>query len=338
MSNYVNFAVDNDYNLTFFTPTGILNVPTEHPSYGEITRQADAMTEERLRELLDVNKALESFVTADCEKEGNKAVVEDGVVYYNGKPVHNAITKRINDFMTKGLPFSRLLRFLERIYQNPSARAVMELFDFLDRRGLPITEDGCFLALKAVRSDFKDKWSGTFDNSPGKVVEIERNQVDDDRRNECSFGLHCGAFEYVQLYGGGDDRLVVVKVDPADAVSVPLDYDATKLRTCRYEVLYEFTGTLDGSLYTSTGERVDNDVNFDEEYWQSISDDDEVEPDWDDDWDEEWEEDYEEDEVEEEDLPLPPPTSRSKVKPTLGVKPSGHHYHNKRDAKGRFSS
>jgi hypothetical protein len=74
--------------------------------------------------------------------------------------------------------------------ENPSYRAVNELYGFLEKNRLPITPDGHFLAYKKVRDDYKDIHSGTMDNSVGKIVEMERNQVNDDKNQTCSSGLH----------------------------------------------------------------------------------------------------------------------------------------------------
>ena len=54
-----------------------------------------------------------------------------------------------------------------------------------------------FLAYKAVRKDFKDKWRGVFDNQVGSVCEMPRGKVDDNRSVGCSQGLHAGALNYV---------------------------------------------------------------------------------------------------------------------------------------------
>jgi hypothetical protein len=75
------------------------------------------------------------------------------------------------------------------------------------------------------------------DNSIGRVVEMERNMVDDNRDNTCSAGLHFCSHSYLQSFSG--DRTVIVKIDPADVVSIPSDYNNAKGRTCRYEVIGE---------------------------------------------------------------------------------------------------
>jgi len=37
----------------------------------------------------------------------------------------------------------------------------------------------------------------------------------------------------------GGERIVIVKINPADVVSIPSDYNDAKGRTCRYEVIGE---------------------------------------------------------------------------------------------------
>jgi hypothetical protein len=123
--------------------------------------------------------------------------------------------------------------------QNPSKRAVEELYGFLEKGNLPLTPDGHFLAYKKVRQDFKDCHTGTMDNSVGQVVEMERNAVDDDQNRTCSAGLHFCSKEYLPHFGGHDARTVILKINPRDVVSIPTDYNNAKGRACRYEVIGE---------------------------------------------------------------------------------------------------
>ena len=130
--------------------------------------------------------------------------------------------------------------------RNPSKRAVDELYGFLEKNSLPITPDGCFLAYKRVRGDYKDCYTGTMDNSVGCVVEMERNMVDDNRDNTCSAGLHFCSHDYLRSFSG--ERTVIVKINPADVVSIPSDYDNAKGRTCRYEVIGEVAQSPDDKV------------------------------------------------------------------------------------------
>jgi len=129
---------------------------------------------------------------------------------------------------------------------------VDELYGFLEKNNLPITPDGHFLAYKKVRNDFLDIHSGTMDNSPGTVVEMERFKVDDNKDQTCSTGLHFCGMSYLGHFGSGSDRTVIVKIDPADVVSIPSDYNGAKGRACRYEVI--------GELNVDPGEAFDRSV------------------------------------------------------------------------------
>ena len=148
--------------------------------------------------------------------------------------------------MRDGFPFQPMIKFLGNILENPSNRAVQELYSFLEHKNLPITEDGCFLAYKAVDKNYMDKYSGTIDNSVGQSVTMQRRKVDDNCNNGCSDGLHVGALDYVESYRneGNEDKVVIVKVNPQDVVSVPTDSECQKVRCCSYEVVADYTGPL----------------------------------------------------------------------------------------------
>ena len=66
---------------------------------------------------------------------------------------------------------------------------------------------------------------------------MERYNVDDNKDNTCSTGLHFCSKDYLNSFGG--ERTVIVKINPRDVVSIPSDYNATKGRACRYEVVGE---------------------------------------------------------------------------------------------------
>jgi len=150
-----------------------------------------------------------------------------------------------------------MLNFLDNMNDNPSDQAIVELFDFMQNKHLPITDDGHFLAYKAVSPDFKDIYTGNIDNSLGEEVSIERSKVDSNRSKHCSAGLHVGAIDYVKSYGGidldedndGGNQIVICKVNPADVVSVPSDAKFQKLRTCRYEVVSLFNDIFETSVH-----------------------------------------------------------------------------------------
>lgn len=223
-------------------------VRREHANYEELWECVKNNDEEGFMELYNV----ENMVTNHFEDTGVEVL--DGQVFYNGRAVENTLTDMIVDLTEEGEPADYMVRFLDNLMDNPSKRAVDELYDFLAHRGMPITEDGCFIAYKAVRSNYKDKYSNTVDNSVGQVVEMARNQVDDDKSRTCSYGYHVGAFSYAGQQGwyySPGDRVMKVKVNPRDAVAVPADHSATKLRVCKYEVIGEHKSTkeMDSVVY-----------------------------------------------------------------------------------------
>lgn len=171
------------------------------------------------------------------QKSGGKVRIENGNLMFGDRVVTGLISARVFDMMELGLSIDPMMAFIDNLMKNPSKRAVDELFGFIEACDLPITEDGHFLAYKRVREDYKDVHSGTMDNSVGQIVEMERNLVDEDKSRTCSAGLHFCSYEYLSHFSG--ERIVVVKINPADVVAIPIDYNNSKGRTCRYEVVEE---------------------------------------------------------------------------------------------------
>lgn len=216
-----------------------------HPSFGKIrdilnivSRLTDSHTiqvklEEALT-LINVKRAVLSFTQGLIKIEGDE-------VSFKGLVIDNGLTQRILDAMNQGKPFKFLVNFFENLMLNPSRRAVTELFGFLKHNDIELTEDGCFLAWKRVNTNYTDMYTGRIDNSPGKIVQVDRNQVDEDSNRTCSAGLHVAAKSYLPHYGGGRGVIIQVKVHPRDVVAIPADYNDAKMRTCRYEVMKDVT-------------------------------------------------------------------------------------------------
>jgi len=265
-----------DGNLTLILNNKAHQVLPDHINYRLIMENLHNASEEELVKLVDIETAVASFSDGRVE-------VKNGKVLYDGEQVHGAISKRILEFMSKGLPFEPLVKFLNNLMENPSMQSQQELYDFLEHQYLPITEDGHFLAYKAVRNDFMDKYAGKFRNKVGDVCEMTRAKVDDNRSVGCSQGLHAGALNYVAGYGSLDagDKIVIVKINPKDVVSVPNDCNCEKLRTCRYEVVGEYQGELLKPLYKADFSEDDYEDDYetlhdeyDDNYWDKFDDED----------------------------------------------------------------
>jgi hypothetical protein len=134
-----------------------------------------------------------------------------------------------------------LENFVANLAKNPDRKVHDQLYGFISACGLTLTEDGHFLAYKKVRDDFLDIYSGTVDNSPGTSLKpMPRWACDSNPNNTCSSGYHFAAWGYLQHYGAShNNRIVIVKVDPAEVVAIPVDYNNMKGRACTYKVLKE---------------------------------------------------------------------------------------------------
>lgn len=220
--------------------------------------------------LMDAAIRIETFSNGKFQVVNNEILID-------GNPAPRALGNKIVAFANQGLPYEPLLRFAKNLKGNPSFRAVNELFQFLEKNDHPITDDGCFIAYKRVGSDFKDLYSGTFDNSVGSTVEMPRNEVNEDPTQTCSAGLHVANWDYAHnQYRSGVGVILEVKVNPADVVAVPTDYNQAKMRVCKYVVL----SVVDEEHSTGTQLRDTGTVTADDRCdCPSYSDDDEEYPD-----------------------------------------------------------
>jgi len=208
-------------------------IANDHPKYQDALNALRKKDWNLFVDLVNITKQVNQYVS-------NGVTIDNGAILYNGEVIHNTLTKRIVKFMGENLPFEPLVKFLDNLMQNPSHRAVNELYDFLEAGELPITEDGHFLAFKNVRSNYFDIHSGKFRNQVGDVPEMPRNMVDEDKDRTCSKGLHFCSIAYLPHFADSDGgHTMIVKINPRDVVSIPTDYNNSKGRACRYEVVGE---------------------------------------------------------------------------------------------------
>lgn len=201
-----------------------------HITYQRVVDAIKAADWQTVENIIDPKKVVLNYGNGNVAIQGDK-------LFWKGDEMHGAIVKRMVQMLQEGFPVEPLVNFMDNLMANPSYRSVNELYGFLEKNNLPITPDGHFLAYKKVRDDYKDVYSGKFDNSVGQIVEMERNQVNDDARQTCSAGLHFCSEGYLGHFGGA--RVMILKINPRDVVSIPTDYDNSKGRACRYEVVGE---------------------------------------------------------------------------------------------------
>jgi hypothetical protein len=207
-------------------------VSSTHISYEKLKEAIKAGDWNSVQDLIEPKKVVLSYGQGNVEVQGDK-------LFWKGREFHNYLAAKFIEMYQEGFPVEPMVNFMENLMSNPSKRAVEELYSFLEKGNLPITADGCFLAYKKIRNDYMDIHSNTMDNSVGNVVEMERNEVDDNKDRTCSSGLHFCSLDYLSSFGDSTSRTVVLKINPRDVVSIPADYHSTKGRACRYEVIDE---------------------------------------------------------------------------------------------------
>lgn len=140
----------------------------------------------------------------------------------------------------------RLIKFLDKLMNNPSFRSIEGLYRFMKHNCITINEDGSIEAWKGVQRNLYSKRAGSIKNSPtcpvaddgrifngnfGIEIRVDRSEVNDDPDHSCSHGLHVGNKEYASSWA---ETLLKVRVEPQDVVAVPKDYNGAKMRCCAY--------------------------------------------------------------------------------------------------------
>lgn len=245
------YVITNETIVVMQASTGAFyRFSKEDPNFSkvrELIRQNKMDEIPKLSVRGSVEEMLKENTLPDSRKNFDIYIKNNDIFFYfNGSEVkvHNVLVDVIINMAREGFNIEPMKKFLSNLLRNPSSSAVEELYDFIQQAELPITEDGCFIAYKIVKDDYMDIYTGTIDNSVGAVVSMPRFKVDDNRKSTCSSGLHFCSKGYLDKYGSNQrdsDRVVLVKINPKDVVSIPIDYQNAKGRCCSYTVISDIT-------------------------------------------------------------------------------------------------
>lgn len=228
-TNTLNVLIDNRFR----------SLPSTHPGFtpasallrSGIKNVADL---DALRELLDIPLFIAKITHGLLQ-------CSDTAVLWDGQPLHTYATGKLLSMLGTGDDVLPLVRFIEKSMQNPVAAARDELYQWMEVGGMPLMPDGRFAAFKRVNDDYSSTRTGpngeVIMNRVGDKPSMPRDEVDPDRRNTCSRGLHFCSYGYLPHFGG--KRVMILAVDPADVVAIPEDYGITKGRAWTYEVVGE---------------------------------------------------------------------------------------------------
>ena len=218
-----------------------LSIDSSHPNFEEVlvllTKGTDdrSLVEELMQPIVQFNKAIDTS-QFQLDVDGSVFLLVDNYPFYLPFSLQEEVLRIYNAAGN----LTSMVNFVTKLANNPDPDVRDQLYGFVRACGLTLTMDGDFLAYKKIRSDYKDIYSGTMDNSVGTVLEMPRHAVEKDPEKTCSRGLHFAAYGYLSHYGSSEDnRIVLVKVSPSDVVSIPTDYNNMKGRACRYQIYKE---------------------------------------------------------------------------------------------------
>ncbi len=231
-----------------------------HPEYDGLVECVKTSDSEAFTELLEVGTVIENWSEGSFE-------FKDGFLYYEDEQVASQPTDRIIQLIKNGWDHKPMLAYLDRLYQNVSNRAVMESYNWCSHKGLPITPDGYLVGYKGVSvysgenttdkmgrplqdGDLVDKYTGkSFRNNVADDCSMNRRRVSDNCNEGCAAGLHVGTYEYASDWAGNGGKVVLVKFDPSDIVSVPTDCEHQKMRVSRYTVISVARDIIEEEVY-----------------------------------------------------------------------------------------
>ena len=250
-NSQVTFVVDANAGILVFIDGNSTRVTFDDTRYTEVVNAINGNDTDKLSELLaPPTKKLETlFSTSDGAMS---FVLDDGIVKDNeGYEVNPLLYDMFLAHAKAGLKVNSLLAFHRNLRNNPSYQARNEIPEWVSKANMPITEDGYILAYKRVRSNYTSIHDGKTRNDIGSSPKMNRREVDDNRNNTCSRGLHFCSKDYLPHFGSASsgDRVVLLKVNPADIVSIPNDYSYTKGRAWTYTILKDVTEDVKNDLW-----------------------------------------------------------------------------------------
>lgn len=249
MASFKETTDDNGFrSVVVYLNGNLLGADQNNYHYDEIIRRLGSHETDGLEDLFSPENAIrEQFKQLSADVR-----VENGVVYYRDELVNSNLSHHLIKLWKAKEDFKPVLKFLERLYQNPQPESRDMLWDWIRDRNLILCKNGMVIGWKGVSADFSSTRTGVGDlvngepvskvfNNPGNVVEKPRSQVTFDPSLTCAQGLHIGTYSFARDFIGFLGKVVEVLFSPADVVSVTSDAEGQKIRVCKYKVLREVT-------------------------------------------------------------------------------------------------
>lgn len=175
-------------------------------------------------------------------------------IRFDGDVINDVLSNQIQRFLEAGeSDWEPLVKFWEKVAQNPSEHSKDNLYRWLRTHQFAITMEGDIVGYKGVRvttdlygtENYQSIHAGPaivdgvavnghVPNMPGSVITMPRADVTADPRVGCHVGLHVGTWDYAKGFG---PVVLEVHVNPRDVVSVPTDCGDAKMRVSKYSVV-----------------------------------------------------------------------------------------------------
>lgn len=241
---YPAIVVLNDSLIIINTNSQTFTYYNDHQNFSEIKEIASQIvktsscTEKQFSNLKSFSSIKEKLINWGA----GYVTVVNSQIYYKNELIDDVLSKFILYLVKNNdQDLQYWCNFLDTIQNCSSSHVYDRLFLFISKNDLAISKDGrSIYAWKVIGSNYKDKYTNTIDNSIGQYVSMPRNKVTIDNNISCSSGLHVASLDYLRsCYAATGDRLVIVKVNIEDIVSIPNDYEGSKIRVSAYSVVEE---------------------------------------------------------------------------------------------------
>lgn len=221
---------------SFFIGGKPYTIDNNHTNYERIIDAARNDQWESIPNLADVHAAVNKVVQQTNIKDLR---IENGSVIYKHITIPSDLGEYVINLTRDVMDLKPIVNFMDKLLMNPDHRVFQQLFGFISYGKNPITPEGNFLAYKRVREDFTSVHDSTFKNDVGTTVEMPREKCNNNPEDTCSSGLHFCSKEYLANFSG--EKVIVLEISPTDVVSIPVDYNNTKGRACRYKIVGELS-------------------------------------------------------------------------------------------------
>lgn len=209
--------------LTLFLTSGPKVINNTHPNFQRIKNKIlnNTFTLE--------DDSLFDLSMTKATKSGVFKVNRSGV-FFRDQKVENTVCNRIVENLMDGYPIDSLIKFLDKLLQNPFPEVVKNLYTYLEKYNLAINEDGDIVGIKSIHPNYTSIFKPSFVYPQTGYVSEPIHLLQKDPGAPCGPGLYFGFEDFVFGWGKEDSVVITVIVNPAHIIGIPADCGYQKMR------------------------------------------------------------------------------------------------------------